>query len=218
MKKTISALILLFACITASAQVVLDNATIEDIVKNERNYFNDITEIYRNDDPLLRIDDIALVYYGQAFLPQYKPGSDENEKELKKLFDENKHQQVYELAKSVLTYNPVSLNALFCIYIASKELDKSEEECASYLKKYNGIIDMICYYGDGKSSDTAFRIITPEDQDYIIYGKLQIEQVLSQKLDTETLCNIVSVMPTKQFQARRVYFDLSLFLSQASRE
>ncbi|MBQ5751784.1 MAG: hypothetical protein IIV89_02940, partial [Bacteroidaceae bacterium] len=62
MKKTISALILLLACITASAQVVLDNATIEDIVKNERNYFNDITEIYRNDDPLLRIDDIALVY------------------------------------------------------------------------------------------------------------------------------------------------------------
>ena len=145
MKKTISALILLLACITASAQVVLDNATIEDIVKNERNYFNDITEIYRNDDPLLRIDDIALVYYGQAFLPQYKPGSDENEKELKKLFDENKHQQVYELAKNVLTYNPVSLNALFCIYIASKELDKSEEECASYLKKYNGIIDMILW-------------------------------------------------------------------------
>ena len=77
---------------------------------------------------------------------------------------------------------------------------------------------MICKYGDGKSSDTAFRIITPDDQDYIVYGKLQIDNVLSQTLDTETLCNILSVKPSERFPAHRVYFDLSLFLQQAARE
>ena len=76
---------------------------------------------------------------------------------------------------------------------------------------------MICYYGDGKSSENAFRIITPDDQDYIIYGKLQIEDVISQTLDTETLCNIVTVKPSEKFSGQRVYFDLSLFLSQAGR-
>ena len=49
-------------CATANSQVVLDNEIIEDIVKNERTYFDQITEIYRNDDPMLRIDDIALIY------------------------------------------------------------------------------------------------------------------------------------------------------------
>lgn len=218
MKRILSLIALFIVCATANSQVMLDNEMIEDIVKNERTYFDEITQIYKNDDPMLRVDDIALVYYGQAFLPQYNPGKDENEKLLKKLHDEKKNVEIYNVAKNILEYNPVSLNALFSIYIASKELGKSDEECLSYLKKYQSIIDMICKYGDGRSSDTAFRIITPDDQDYIVYGKLQIDNVLSQTLDTETLCNILSVKPSDRFPAHRVYFDLSLFLLQAARE
>ena len=217
MKRILSLIALFIVCATANSQVMLDNEMIEDIVKNERTYFDEITQIYKNDDPMLRVDDIALVYYGQAFLPQYNPGKDENEKLLKKLHDEKKNVEIYNVAKNILEYNPVSLNALFSIYIASKELGKSDEECLSYLKKYQSIINMICYYGDGKSSENAFRIITPDDQDYIIYGKLQIEDVISQTLDTETLCNIITVKPSEKFSGQRVYFDLSLFLSQAGR-
>ena len=218
MKRFLSLILLFITCATANSQVILENDIIEDIVKNEREYFDQITEIYKSDDPMLRTDDIALIYYGQAFKPEYRPGKDENEKALKKLYDEKKNTEVYNVAKRILEYNPVSLNALFSIYIASKELGKSEEECASYLKKYQSIIDMICSYGDGKSSESALRIITPDDQDYIIYGKLQIEDVISQRLDTETLCNIITVKPSDKFQGRCVYFDLSLFLSQAERE
>lgn len=218
MKKFLSLILLFITCATANSQVVLDNEFIEDIVKNEREYFDQITEIYKNDDPMLRVDDIALIYYGQAFLPQYNPGKDENEKTLKKLYEEKRNVEMYNVAKSILEYNPVSLNALFSIYIASKELGKSESECISYFKKYQGIINMICQYGDGKSSESAFRIISPDDQDYIIYGKLMIDTVLSQTLDTETLCNIITVKPSEKFQGRCVYFDLSLFLSQAERE
>ena len=218
MKRFLSLILLFITCATANSQVVLENDIIEDIVKNEREYFDQITEIYKSDDPMLRVDDIALIYYGQAFMPHYRPGKDENEKALKKLHEEKKNIEVYNVAKTILEYNPVSLNALFSIYIASKELGKSDEECISYLKKYQSIIDMICYYGDGKNSETAFRIITPDDQDYIIYGKLQIDDVISQRLDTETLCNIITVKPSEKFQGRCVYFDLSLFLSQAERE
>lgn len=209
---------LIFGCATAYSQVELNDSIIEYIVKSERQYFDEITAIYKNDDPMLRVDDIALIYYGQAFQPQYNPGKDENEKMLKKLYEDKKYIESYNVAKRILEYNPVSLNALFCIYIASKELEKSDEECLSYIKKYQSIIDMICNYGDGKSSESAFRIITPDDQDYIIYGKLQIEDVISQTLDTETLCNIVSVKPSEKFPRSRVYFDLSLFLSHAARE
>ena len=218
MKRALLLIMFAIAGLAAHSQVILDNELIEDIVKNERKYFDDITELYRNDDPMLRIDDIALVYYGQAFLPQYNPGKDANEQALKKLHEEKKHAEAYGMAQKILAYNPVSLNALFCIYIASKELGKSEEEYQPYLKKYQSIIDMICYYGDGKSSETAFRIITPDDQDYIMYGKLQIENVISQTLDTKTLCNIITVKPSDKYPRQRIYFDLNLFLSQAARE
>ena len=218
MKKFLLSIILFFGCTAAFGQLEINDTVIGYIVKHEREYFNEITNLYNSNDPMLHVDDIALVYYGQAFLPQYNPGKDQNEKMLKKLYEEKKNAEAYNVAKNILSYNPVSLNALFCIYIASKELGKSDEECLSYLKKYQNIIDMICHYSDGKSSDTAFRIITPDDQDYIIYGKLQIEDVLSQTLDTETLCNIISVKPSEKFPGRCVYFDLSLFLSQAARE
>lgn len=218
MKKFLLSIIFFFGCTAAFGQLEINDTVIGYIVKHEREYFNEITDLYNSNDPMLHVDDIALVYYGQAFLPQYNPGKDENEKLLKKLHDEKKNVEVYNVAKKILDYNPVSLNALFSIYIASKELGKSDEECLGYLKKYQNIIDMICHYGDGKSSDTAFRIITPDDQDYIIYGKLQIEDVITQTLDTETLCNIVSVRPSEKFPQQRVYFDLSLFLQQAARE
>ena len=218
MKKILLSIMLFFGCTAAFGQLEINDTVVGYIVKHEREYFNEITKLYNSNDPMLHVDDIALVYYGQAFLPQYNPGKDENEKALKRLYEEKRNIEIYNTAKKILTYNPVSLNALFSIYIASKELGKSEEECASYLKKYQSIIDMICSYGDGKSSESALRIITPDDQDYIIYGKLQIEDVISQRLDTETLCNIITVKPSDKFQGRCVYFDLSLFLSQAERE
>ena len=212
MKKIFAALIMCITASVASAQVFLDYATIEDIVKNERQYFDDIVDIYRNDDPMIRIDDIALVYYGQAFLPQYNPGKDENEKALKKYHDEGNHAKAYDTAIKIMEYNPASLNALFNLLISSKALGKSEEEFRSYAKKYQSILNMITQYGDGKSCNSPFRVITPDDQNYVLFHELEIEREISRDLDTETLCNIIIVEPTEKFQARRVYFDLSLFL------
>lgn len=216
MRKLFTAIALFLATFTASSQVILDNATIEEIVKNEKSYYNDILNLYLNDDPFLRVDDIALVYYGQAFMPQYNPGGDENEKALKKFFEEDNYAEAYKTAKKILEYNPVSLNALFNLIKASKALNKSEEEYNSYVKKYLGIIDMIAQYGDGKSSKSAFRIITPDDQDYVLFGKLGVGKVITQEFDRETLCNMVIVEPTQEFQSRRVYFDLTLFLTHVS--
>lgn len=216
MKRTITALALCLAAFIAEAQVFLDYATIEDIVKNERSYFDDIVNIYRNDDPMIRLDDIALVYYGQAFLPQYNPGNDENEKALKKYHDEGNHAEAYNTAKKIMEYNPVSLNALFNLLISSKALGKSQEEFDSYAKKYQSILSMITQYGEGNSSGSPFKVITPDDQNYVLFHELEIEREISRELDTETLCNIIIVEPSKRFQYRRAYFDLSLYLKHTN--
>ena len=57
-----TSIFLFFIVMSANAQVVLDNNTIEDIVKNEQQYYNDILKLYLSDDPFLRVDDIALIY------------------------------------------------------------------------------------------------------------------------------------------------------------
>ena len=217
MKKFITTLVFCVGILVANAQVFLDYATIEDIVKNEREYFDEIVGIYKNDDPMIRLDDIALVYYGQAFLPQYNPGNDENEKDLKRLHDNGNHAEAYNTAKKILEYNPVSLNALFNLLVSSKELGKSQEEFDSYANKYQKILNMITEYGKGNTADSPFKVITPDDQNYVLFHELEIEKEISRELDTETLCNIIVVEPSKKFQFRRVYFDLSLFLKHTSK-
>lgn len=217
MKKFITTLVLCFGIFVANAQVFLDYATIEDIVKNERGYFDEIVDIYKNDDPMIRLDDIALVYYGQAFLPQYNPGNDENEKALKRFHDAGNHAEAYNTAKKIIEYNPVSLNALFNLLISSKELGKSKEEFDSYANKYQKILNMITEYGKGNTSDSPFKVINPDDQNYVLFHELEIEKEISRELDTETLCNIIVVEPSTKYQYRRVYFDLSLFLKHTSK-
>ena len=217
MKKFLISLALCLVAVITKAQVFLDYATIEDIVKNEREYFDEIVGIYKNDDPMIRLDDMALVYYGQAFLPQYNPGNDENEKALKRFHDAGNHAEAYNTAKKIMEYNPVSLNALFNLLISSKELGKSKEEFDSYANKYQKILNMITEYGNGNTADSPFKVICPDDQNYVLFHELEIEREISRELDTETLCNIIVVEPSKKFQYRRVYFDLSLFLKHTGK-
>lgn len=217
MRKIVTMAALLVATLFASAQAQLDYKTIKDIVENEKQYYNDILNVYLNDDPYIRVDDYALVYYGQSFLPAYNGGNDKNEEALKSYAAEGKLMEQYETAKKILEYNPVSLNALFYAWRASEELIKPQEETNSYLKKYLGILDMITTMGDGKSSSSPFRVISPDDQDHILYGKLDIEKVVSRNLDTQTLCNIITVEPTEKFTSRRVYIDVSRYLSHTAK-
>lgn len=208
---------LLLTFVTVQAQDKFDFKLVKDIVENEKNYFNDILKLYLADDPLLRVDDVALVYYGQSYLPAYRGGSDVNEQTLKSYVTENNYAKIYETSKKILSYNPVSLNALFYAWIASQKLAKPEKETNSYVHKYLSILEMITVMGDGKSSNSPFRVINPDDQDHIIYGMLDIENVASRNLDTKTLCNIISVTPSKKFAAKTMYIDVSRYLSHTSK-
>lgn len=212
----LSALFLAMAS-TAGAQNKLDLGIIEETVKNEQNYFKQIVEVFQTDDPYIRMDDIALVYYGQAYLPTYNTGKDENVVAMNKYYQEDNYPKMYETANKILKYNPTNLDALFFAYLSAKTIGKEQEEYLSYINKYQNVVRMITEYGDGKSAETAFHIIHPSDQRHVLFA-LNIENEVSHELDPETLCNIVVVEPTKEFQARRVYFNLSIFLNHAAKK
>ena len=218
MKKIVTLIAMLVTIMAANAQEQLDYKTIKEIVENEKEYYNDILGVYLSDDPLIRIDDYALVYYGHTFTPEYRGANDALEDELKNYAAAGDIFKQYETAKKILEYNPVSLNALFYAWRAADELIKPDEETQSYVKKYLGILNMITTNGDGKSSRTPYRVITPDDQDHILYGVLDVNNIISRNLDTETLCNIVTIEPTEKFQSRKVFFDVSRYLSHTVKD
>lgn len=208
------AITLLTITFTTRAQTIIELAAIEDIVKNEEEYFNDIIEIYKSDDPYLRTDDIALVYYGESF--KTAPKESKN-KLLKKYYSENNINELYNTATEILKERPANLSALFYAWIAAKESGKSNEEILSYVNKFNRIITMITEYGNGKNSESPFLITHPDDQQFIM-AALDIPKSISSKFDTESLCYIHIIKPTEKFQSSVLYFDLSLFLRQRRNE
>ena len=215
MKTLFVTLALLTATLTAKAQATLGIETIEDIVKNSSEYFNDITELYKSDDPYLRTDDIALVYYGQAFTAKDK-GSDEGNRELKRYYSEGNYSELYAKSQEILATRPANLNALLHAWISAGETGRSEEERRSYVKKFSGIIEMITAYGNGSSS-SPFLVVHPDDRRFII-SALDMGEEISERFDTETLCSIHIIKPSGKPGTTAVYFDLSLFLKQKSKE
>lgn len=213
----LTSIILIMAFTAIKSQQKLDLGLIKETVENESGYYNDILNIYLTDDPLIRLDDIALVYYGQVFTSNYKGASDKNENDLKNHIAMGDNHKAYSVAKKILEYNPVSLNALFYAWRTSEALGEPENEVSSYIRKYLSILNMITTYGDGKSSRTPFYVITPDDQDHILYGMFDIENIIDRTLDTETLCNIIYVEPSTKFQARRMYINVGLYLSHTSK-
>ena len=216
MKTLFVALTLLTTTLITNAQTTLGLETIKDIVNNEQEYFNGILEIYKSDDPYIRTEDIALVYYGLAL----RNGSKEDTgggKRLKEHYDAGNFKELHSAATAILEKNPASLTALFYAWIAAKENGHSQEESRSYVNKFNRIVTMITEYGTGRSSSSPFRVTHPDDQQYVMTA-LGIEKSFSDKFDTETLCNIHVIKPTEDFKASVIYFDLSLFLKQKTKE
>lgn len=215
--KTLSvALTLLTTTLITNAQTTFGLEAIEDIVTNEQEYFNGILEIYRSDDPYIRTDDIALVYYGQAFRNVGRDSA-KGGKLLKEHYKAGNFKELYSAATAMLEENPASLTALFHAWIAARETGRSHDEARSYVNKFNRIVTMITEYGTGKNSSSPFRVIHPDDQQFVMTA-LGIEKSFSDKFDTETLCNIHVIKPTEDFKASVIYFDLSLFLKQKATE
>ena len=73
----------------------------------------------------------------------------------------------------------------------------------------------ILRYGE-VSADEIFARAVPEVDVTEIVRDI-IENVKKRELDTETLCNIITVEPSKKYQSRIVYIDMSIYLANTSK-
>ena len=217
MKKIFALFALMATLSTANAQIPLDMKLIEEVVNNEKQYFRDIIKVFNTDDPYIRLDDIAIVYYGYAFTPEYNPAKDENEKLLNKYITESNYPMIYKTAQKILSYNPSSLKALFYAWNSGKAIGKSDDEYFPYMNRFMNVLNMIKEYGNGKSANTAFKITHPNDMIHVMHS-LHINGVVSESFDPTTKCSIITIEPSKEFQHRHIYFDISLFLDNETKK
>jgi len=98
-----------------------------------------------------------------------------------KLMDEEKFKEVIEKAKQGLEKDKYNIQLLICLAISYRKIGDIEN-ADKYRKMWTGLVDSILTSGDGKSSETAFRVISVGEE-YAVLNVLKLE-VISQKLVT----------------------------------
>lgn len=198
-------LLLLSVCVFPQENIEVNYATIKKYVENQSDDYQQLIERFEANDSLLSLNDYALIYYGHSFTPKYK-GSMELWKELETLMEEKKWKEAYILLKECRKKNPVSLKLLIYAVNLASELQR-EEEVQAYIDKYIKLSSAIISSGDGTSEDTAFKVISVNDEYQILNNVFKVEGLKQQSLVNK--CDLMEFESSPYYEGTQIYFDIS---------
>lgn len=219
MKKFIPLLLLCLLCsqFKSSAQEMLhiDYPSIKEYVTNHSEEFQQLMQRFEENDTSLTREDKAMVYYGYSFTPAYKGSMDEylpDFKEFNELIKNEQHEEAYEIGKNILKRNPVSLKLLFNMYGLAGKLEKDISEAKSYSYKYASLLYTIAFSGDGKTEETAFKVICINDEYQLMKVIFRVENIKGQSLINK--CDLIEFENCVNFEGNQMYFDISRSIDQ----
>lgn len=193
----------------------IDYPAIKEYVTNHSDEFQQLMQRFEENDTSLTREDKALVYYGYSFTPAYKGSMDEylpDFKEFNELIKSEKHEEAYEIGKNILKRNPVSLKLLFNMYGLAGKLEKDISEAKNYSYKYASLLYTIAFSGDGKTEDTAFKVICINDEYQVMKVIFRVENIKGQSLINK--CDMIEFENCVNFEGNQMYFDISRSLDQ----
>lgn len=128
----------------------------------------------------LSLDDMAVVYYGQAFVPGKTPAA--SYPDVDAAYSKKDYPATLTLVDEVLRTNPVALNQLFRGYVcaASSTEPRIKARAESFQNRINAICSVIYATGTGVTNDSPFIVLTKEDGAAFLRNYLQPEGIVDQ--------------------------------------
>lgn len=128
----------------------------------------------------LSLDDLAVVYYGQAFIPGKAVA--ESYPDVDAAYAKKDYPATLTLVDEVLRTNPVALNQLFRGYVcaASSTEPRIKARAESFENRINGICSVIYATGTGVTNDSPFVVLSKEDGAAFLRNYLQPEGIVDQ--------------------------------------
>ena len=181
-------------------------------------YYPTLLERIWADDTTLNYSDYKHLYYGNVFQEYYHPyGMSDAKKEFSEIFNARQYPKAIEKGKVVLAENPVDIEVTLKMIISFLELSDTTN-ARIYGKKYFGFLDVIYASGDGKTLETAYVVISVDDE-YRIVGDLGL-YVKQQALIND--CDLLIFEKTGQRKVRKkkikeLYFNVQMPLMSLSK-
>ncbi|MDT3740303.1 MAG: DUF4919 domain-containing protein [Candidatus Kapabacteria bacterium] len=194
----------------------VDIKKIEAEISNENSpfFYPSLYVRYSDNDTTLNFEEYRYLYYGHVLQPYFNPnlssGNDSVMALRKYLTGEDVDlKRIMQLAEFSLRLDPFYLGG---IYILGVSYDKSGDSVNAnkWGDKYLKIIKTIWNSGDGKSSESAFKVLSVSDE----YAFLE---ALGLRYKEKTLITIggktydIITVEENKLGFEKVYFDLELF-------
>lgn len=128
-----------------------------------------LLERAKKSDPTLDFKELRLAYTETTDYSPYG-GDRETRKKMFAALSAKEFDSAVESAEKILAKNFVEINAHFVAYVAHRESGRAEK--ATFHKfMFDGLVKSITGTGDGKTAETAFVVITT-DEEYTLFNIL----------------------------------------------
>lgn len=184
---------------------------------NSEYYYPDLLKRIWADDTTLTVKHYKRLYYGSVFQDYYHPyGASDAKKEFSQIYSDKKHKEAIVKGKEVLRENPVDIEVTLKMIYSYLEL-KDTVSAKIYGHKYFGFLDVIYASGDGQTAQTAFVVISVDDE-YRIVGDLGLNVRAQMLIDD---CDLLIFEKRSQRKVRKkkikqLYFNVQMPLMSLS--
>lgn len=177
-------------------------------------YPNLAKRLYQRDTTLTH-EEYYFLYYGSVFRNTYHPyGSSNAKKDFNETYDKGNFESCLEKGQFVLKENPVDIEVTLKMIISYLAIGDTST-AKIYGHAYFGFLDVIYSSGDGKTPETAFVVISVDDE-YRIVGDLGL-QVKQQLLILD--CDLLIFSKKQKGRKKKIkklYFNVQMPLMSLS--
>lgn len=143
---------------------------------------------------------------------EYSPDgiSIQQRKNLFQLLTDKKYNEAIEASEAILKTNYVEINSHQVLAVAYRELGNAKK-FDFHLKVYKGLIESIISGLDGKSTSTAFTVISGEEEYDLIQGfGFEVESAAVDLSEKGHHYDVRSVRNPKTNESQKVYFNVDI--------
>ncbi|MDR0962064.1 MAG: DUF4919 domain-containing protein [Mediterranea sp.] len=178
---------------------------IKTFVTTQPEQFQRLRERFEACDNELTTQDAINLYYGYSFTPLYKGSWDPYQDEYIGHIRNNNLEEARKSLEAALKHAPYSLNILMYLNGVMGKTDPTYDK--RYAWQFLQLVQAIKSSGDGKTEDTALKVIYITDEYVILNLFYDMKQLKKQTL-TSKQCDLME-FENKKGETHQVYFDIS---------
>lgn len=173
------AIVLAGGSAVAAERIKVDRKALASVVTKTPDKRNALVAKYEKGESLTPAE-MAVVYYGQAYVPGHKPAA--SYPDVDAAYAKKDYPATLTLVDAVLRENPVALNQLFRGYVAaaSSTEPRVKARAENFQKRIDAICSLIFSSGSGVTGEEPFIVLTTEDAMAFVRNYLQPTEILGQ--------------------------------------